>query len=264
VSARRETRKRRAEWILAKIESVRMLIEHTAEFVPKATPKQYSRELIDLIFVQPYRRIENLVDAGIAKTADRIHLSTQARGDRNSSGNADRLEQAVPEFKVPEAACARAEQLQTVCLSLIGYGAANDILRLSADACSPGWSGRRRVGVGHSRAEHHVGATAESGMSQSRHSRRMVPMTRSPSDSVAVSSARAGRSREQRHRARQRRCCHGHGSDDSIGCQPQAPRVTAGGSKRPSDGPSHSNESAAGCDAPSPPTHTGVGRYSSR
>jgi Fic family protein len=56
-----------AEWTLAKIEAVRNLIEHTAEFARKAAPKQYSRELIDLIFVQPYCRIENVVDAGIAK-----------------------------------------------------------------------------------------------------------------------------------------------------------------------------------------------------
>ena len=56
-----------AEWTLAKIEAVRALIEHTAEFARKAMPKQYSRELIDLIFVQPYCRIENVVGAGIAK-----------------------------------------------------------------------------------------------------------------------------------------------------------------------------------------------------
>lgn len=30
-------------------------------------PKQYSRELIELIFVQPYSRIENVVEAGVAK-----------------------------------------------------------------------------------------------------------------------------------------------------------------------------------------------------
>jgi Fic family protein len=56
-----------AEWTLAKIEAVRRLVEHTAEFARKAMPKQYSRELIDLIFVQPYCRIENVVDAQIAK-----------------------------------------------------------------------------------------------------------------------------------------------------------------------------------------------------
>jgi len=61
--ATRET----AEWTLAKIGAVRNLIEHTAEYTRKVAPKQYSRELIDLVFVQPYCRIENVVDAGIAK-----------------------------------------------------------------------------------------------------------------------------------------------------------------------------------------------------
>ena len=56
-----------ADWTLAKIEAVRNLVEDTAEFARKAAPKQYSRELIDLIFVQPYCRIENVVEAGIAK-----------------------------------------------------------------------------------------------------------------------------------------------------------------------------------------------------
>jgi Fic family protein len=35
--------------------------------VRKAAPKQYSRELVDLIFVQPYCRIENVVETGISK-----------------------------------------------------------------------------------------------------------------------------------------------------------------------------------------------------
>jgi Fic family protein len=56
-----------AEWTLAKIGAVRSLIEHTAQYARKVAPKLYSRELIDLIFVQPYCRIENVVDAGIAK-----------------------------------------------------------------------------------------------------------------------------------------------------------------------------------------------------
>jgi Fic family protein len=56
-----------AGWTLAKIEAVRKLIEQTAEFARKAAPKQYSRELVDLIFVQPYCRIDNVVEAGIAK-----------------------------------------------------------------------------------------------------------------------------------------------------------------------------------------------------
>jgi len=56
-----------AEWTLAKIDAVSKLIENTAEYARKAVPKQYSRELIDLIFMQPYCRIENVVGAGIAK-----------------------------------------------------------------------------------------------------------------------------------------------------------------------------------------------------
>ena len=39
----------------------------TAENVRSKAPKIYSRELVDVMFNQPYCRIENLVDAGIAK-----------------------------------------------------------------------------------------------------------------------------------------------------------------------------------------------------
>jgi len=56
-----------AKWTLVKIEAVRKLVEQTAEFVRKTAAKQYSRELIELIFVQPYCRIENVVEAGIAR-----------------------------------------------------------------------------------------------------------------------------------------------------------------------------------------------------
>ncbi len=56
-----------AVWTLEKIAAVRQLVEHTADYARKTMPKQYSRELIDLIFVQPYCRIENVVDAEIAK-----------------------------------------------------------------------------------------------------------------------------------------------------------------------------------------------------
>ena len=56
-----------AQWTLSKITAVRELVEHTAAYVRKVVPKQYSRELIDVIFTQPYCRIENVVDTGIAK-----------------------------------------------------------------------------------------------------------------------------------------------------------------------------------------------------
>lgn len=56
-----------SRWTLAKIVAIRALAEHTAEFVRRTLPKIYSRELVDLIFAQPYCRIANLDAAGIAK-----------------------------------------------------------------------------------------------------------------------------------------------------------------------------------------------------
>jgi Fic family protein len=56
-----------AQWTLSKITAMRKLVDHTAAYVRTVAPKQYSRELIDLIFTQPYCRIENVVEAGIAK-----------------------------------------------------------------------------------------------------------------------------------------------------------------------------------------------------
>jgi Fic family protein len=43
------------------------LLESAAEKVRLDAPKIYSRELVELIFVQPYCRISNLVEAGIAQ-----------------------------------------------------------------------------------------------------------------------------------------------------------------------------------------------------
>ena len=54
-------------WTTDKIKSIRELMEHTAEFVQANLPKIYSWELVELLFKQPYCRIGNLVDAGIAK-----------------------------------------------------------------------------------------------------------------------------------------------------------------------------------------------------
>ncbi len=54
-------------WTTDKIKSIRELMEHTAQFVQKKLPKIYSWELVELLFKQPYCRINNLVDAGIAK-----------------------------------------------------------------------------------------------------------------------------------------------------------------------------------------------------
>jgi len=56
-----------AIWTTHKIEAVRKLSEHTAEFIQTELPKIYSHELVQVIFEQPYCRISNLVDNGIAK-----------------------------------------------------------------------------------------------------------------------------------------------------------------------------------------------------
>jgi Fic family protein len=54
-------------WTTEKIKSIRELMEHTAEYTKESLPKIYTWELVELLFKQPYCRIQNLVDAGIAK-----------------------------------------------------------------------------------------------------------------------------------------------------------------------------------------------------
>jgi Fic family protein len=54
-------------WTTDKIKSIRELMEHTGQFVQKELPKIYSWELVELLFKQPYCRIGNLVENGIAK-----------------------------------------------------------------------------------------------------------------------------------------------------------------------------------------------------
>lgn len=56
-----------ASWTTSKIGAVRELSAATVDHVRTRLPKIYSRELVDLIFAQPYCRIGNLVEAGIAK-----------------------------------------------------------------------------------------------------------------------------------------------------------------------------------------------------
>lgn len=56
-----------AVWTREKIRAIRTLLEHTNQYVRNTKPDLHSRELIDIIFTQPYCRIANLVDAGIAK-----------------------------------------------------------------------------------------------------------------------------------------------------------------------------------------------------
>ncbi len=56
-----------ARWTSAKIAAIRRLAEHTTTHVRERLPKTYSRELVDVIFEQPYCRIGNVVDKGIAQ-----------------------------------------------------------------------------------------------------------------------------------------------------------------------------------------------------
>ena len=54
-------------WTTDKIKAIRELMEHTAEYTHSNLPKTYTWELVEVLFKQPYCRIGNLVDAGIAK-----------------------------------------------------------------------------------------------------------------------------------------------------------------------------------------------------
>nr|WP_316642115.1 Fic family protein [uncultured Roseateles sp.] len=56
-----------SQWTTAKIAAIRALAEHTTEFVRSRAPKIYTRELVDVIFEQPYCRIADLVDKGVAQ-----------------------------------------------------------------------------------------------------------------------------------------------------------------------------------------------------
>lgn len=53
-------------WTTQKIVAIRSLAEHTATYVRDVLPKIYSRELVDVIFEQPYCRISDLVAKGVA------------------------------------------------------------------------------------------------------------------------------------------------------------------------------------------------------
>jgi Fic family protein len=56
-----------AAWTTGKIAAIRTLAEHTSDFVRTRLPKIYSRDLIDVIFEQPYCRIGDLIDKNIAQ-----------------------------------------------------------------------------------------------------------------------------------------------------------------------------------------------------
>lgn len=56
-----------AKWTTAKIRAIKRLLDHTIDYVKDTRPKIYSRELVEITFTQPYCRIANLIEAGIAK-----------------------------------------------------------------------------------------------------------------------------------------------------------------------------------------------------
>ncbi|HXF15863.1 MAG TPA: Fic family protein [Burkholderiales bacterium] len=68
-----------AVWTVEKIQAIHKLMGHTAEYVRSHATKIYQRELVELIFVQPYCRIQNLVEAelGNRQTAA-VYLKTLA------------------------------------------------------------------------------------------------------------------------------------------------------------------------------------------
>jgi len=56
-----------ASWTTDKIIAIRALFDVTVAYIRRRLPKIYSRELVEVLFVQPYCRIVNLVDAGVAQ-----------------------------------------------------------------------------------------------------------------------------------------------------------------------------------------------------
>jgi Fic family protein len=56
-----------AGWTNQKIRAIRSLMDATAAHIRSGAPRIYTRDLVDLIFTQPYCRIGNLVERGIAE-----------------------------------------------------------------------------------------------------------------------------------------------------------------------------------------------------
>ncbi len=58
---------RTAQLTYHKINAIRQLIASTTDFIRQEAPRIYSYELINLIFEQPYCRIQNLIETGLAQ-----------------------------------------------------------------------------------------------------------------------------------------------------------------------------------------------------
>jgi len=71
-----------ALWTFHRIHAIQDLLDHTIARCRAELPKIYSRELIDLIFRQPYCKISFVVDAGLAerKTASTYLQSLERIG----------------------------------------------------------------------------------------------------------------------------------------------------------------------------------------
>lgn len=70
-----------ARWTFHKIEAIRQLRRDTKSLLKQAYPNLYSAELLDVLFNQPYCRIADLVEAGIAKRqAASTYLKALAQG----------------------------------------------------------------------------------------------------------------------------------------------------------------------------------------
>ena len=69
-------------WTTAKIRAIGDLMDATVDYVSSASPKIYSRELVEVIFTQPYSRIGNIVEAklGTRKTASKYLKELVAKG----------------------------------------------------------------------------------------------------------------------------------------------------------------------------------------
>lgn len=56
-----------AKWTTERIQEIKKLMDETVDKLRSEMPNGYSRELVELIFTQPYCRISNVVEAGIAQ-----------------------------------------------------------------------------------------------------------------------------------------------------------------------------------------------------
>lgn len=56
-----------ARWTTDEIRAIQQQQALAVDFVRQHAQSVYSRELVDLLFVQPYCRIQNLVESGVAK-----------------------------------------------------------------------------------------------------------------------------------------------------------------------------------------------------